>query len=334
MKHLIRQLESGQPLSQAQARAAFERLLRGEAGDDDIAAFLLALKANGERESEIIGAAQAMRDAMRRFEAPADAMDVCGTGGDAKGTYNISTTVAFVLAGCGVPVVKHGNRAVSSKAGSTDVLAALGVGITGDTDTLRRCLDEAGLCYLAAPHFHPGMRHVAPVRAKLKTRTIFNLLGPLCNPAGVRFQLLGVYDAALTQTLARALQALGSEAAAVVHGEDGLDELSICGPSQVSQLLDGDVLSYEMKPQQAGLPEHPFSELLGGDAPHNADALRRVLEGEAGAYRDAVLLNTAAALIVADRADDPESGVALAAEAIDSGRAREVLAKLVEYCQP
>jgi anthranilate phosphoribosyltransferase len=331
MQPYIQQLELGQSLSQAQAYAAFDQLFLGKTDEADVAKLLLALKAKGETIDEITGAAEAMRDAMRLFDAPEDAMDVCGTGGDAKGTYNISTTAAIVLAACGVPMVKHGNRAVSSQSGSTDVLSALGVGITDDVDQLQRCLEHANICYLAAPHFHPAMKHVAPVRAKLQTRTIFNLLGPLCNPARVKYQLMGVYDEALCTPLAQVLAKLGSTAVAVVHGKEGLDELSISGPSRVAQLVDGDIASYEMTPDKAALPVHPFEELIGGDAQHNAAALTRLLDGEHSAYRDAVLLNASAALIVSDKVDDPESGVALAAEAIDSGRAKATLATLVEH---
>lgn len=330
MKDFIQQLELGHSLSQAQAYEAFDHMLLGHVNWGDIEKFLLGLKAKGETIEEITGAAQAMRDAMRLFDAPEDAMDVCGTGGDAKGTYNISTTVAIVLASCGVPVVKHGNKAVSSQSGSTDVLSALGLNIGDDTDQLRRCLDEANICYLAAPFFHPSMQHVAPVRQKLKTRTIFNLLGPLCNPARVKRQLMGVYDAELTRTLALVLHALGSEAAAVVHGDEGLDELSISGPSQVSQLLEDEILTYSMTPEKAGLPEHPFQAIIGGDAQHNAKAMRALLDGQKNAYRDAVLLNAAAALMIADKVDDAPSGVALAAEAIDSGRAKATLARWIE----
>lgn len=331
MHTLIQQIELGQSLTQAQAYEAFDQLLLGKVAEEEVAKFLLTLKARGESIEEITGAAEAMRDAMRLFDAPDDAMDVCGTGGDAKGTYNISTTVAIVLAACGVPVVKHGNRAVSSQSGSSDVLSELGVGLSDDDDALHRCLEHANICYLAAPLFHPAMKHVTPVRAKLKTRTIFNLLGPLCNPARVKYQLMGVYDAALCKPLALVLDRLGSKAAAVVHGADGLDELSVSGASHVSQLLGDKIYSYEITPEKAGLPTYAPEALLGGDAAHNAKSLTRLLMGEDGAYRDAVLLNVAAALIVADKAEDLASGVALAAEAIDSGRAHATLTALVQY---
>lgn len=330
MHYLIEQIQSGEHLSCAQSRVLFEALLGGALPEADIATMLLALKSNGETIDEITGAAQAMRALMIPLSAPDDAMDVCGTGGDGKHTYNISTTVALVLASCGVPVVKHGNRAVSSSSGSSDVLSALGVGFSGEDTTLQRCLDLANICYAAAPLFHPSLRHVAPVRAKLKTRTIFNVLGPLCNPAQVTMQLMGVYDEALCTTLAQVLHQLGSTAAAVVHGREGLDELSVSFDSRVAQLLNGDILAYDMTPEKAGLPRYAQAQLKGGDAAHNARALLALLNGAKSAYRDAVLLNTAAALVVADKADDAQSGVALAAEAIDSGRASHTLAALIQ----
>lgn len=335
MQEWIDQLQAEQSLSAAQCEALFTEMLGGSLEASAIEAILLALKTKGESIDEIIGAARAMRALMIPFEhAPLDAMDVCGTGGDGLKTYNISTTVAFVLAACGVPIVKHGNRAVSSASGSTDVLSALGAGLCSEPDKLARCLERANICYLAAPLFHPMMKHVAPTRAKLKSRTIFNVLGPLCNPACPKFQLMGVYDESLCTPIAQVLAQLGSIAAAVVHGkQDGLDELSISGASRIAQLLEGDILSYDVSPEQAGLPLHPISALVGGDSAHNAAALLRVLEGEQGAYRDAVLLNAAGALVVADKVDDPQSGVALAAEAIDSGRACEMLARFIEYSQ-
>ena len=329
MQELITQLKAGQDLSADQARMAFTTIMSGDGDDELIAAFLLALKDKGESIEEITAAATVMREHMTRFETDRDCIDVCGTGGDNKGSYNISTAVAFVLAGCGVPVAKHGNRSVSSKSGSSDVLQALGIKLTDDMSRLEESLDKANICFLAAPFFHPAMKHVAPIRAKLKTRTIFNLLGPLCNPAGVTRQVMGVYDAALVEPLCHVLKNLGSIANAVVHGSDGMDELTVTGPSHVAELKEGAIRTYDVTPEDAGLALHKPEELLGGDAEHNADALRRVLSGETGAYRDAVIMNATGGLIVADKADDPLTGAALAAEAINSGRATECLETLI-----
>lgn len=330
MRTIIQQLERGESLSREQSYEAFDQLLMGKVTDETIIRFLSALKQKGENTDEICGAAEAMRDAMQLFDAPEHAIDVCGTGGDGLKTYNISTAVAFVVAACGVPVVKHGNKAVSSHSGSSDVLSVLGLAITNDRDVLHRCLERSGFCYLSAPHFHPAMQHVASARRAMQTRTIFNLLGPICNPAGVKRQLVGVYDASLTNVIAQALQQLGSEAAAVVHGHDGLDELSISGPSSVCELSGGALHSYEVCPADAGLPEHPLSTILGGDATENARALLAVLQGERNAYRDAVVMNAAGALIIADIADDPQSAAALATEAIDSGRANHSLQEAIK----
>ncbi len=321
----IAQLQSGADLSPEQAMVTFEQIISGTLSDDEIAAFLLALKQKGESLTEITAAAQALRSAMTPFDSPVDAMDVCGTGGDNSGSYNISTTVAIVVAACGVPVAKHGNRSVSSQSGSSDILSALGVRIDAPIAVLQRCLEEARICYLAAPQFHPAMRHVAAARKQLATRTIFNLLGPLCNPASVSRQVMGVYDGALVEPLAKVLHTLGSEAVWVVHGEDGMDELSISGPSQVAALADGAISTLRVTPADAGLSGYPPEALHGGDAIANAAALRAVLSGDEGAYRDAVLLNAAAALIVAERADSLSIGAMLAAEAIDSGRASRTL---------
>ena len=329
MQELITHLKAGQDLSADQARMAFTTIMSGDGDDELIAAFLLALKDKGESIEEITAAATVMREHMTRFETDRDCIDVCGTGGDNKGSYNISTAVAFVLAGCGVPVAKHGNRSVSSKSGSSDVLQALGIKLTDDMSRLEESLDKANICFLAAPFFHPAMKHVAPIRAKLKTRTIFNLLGPLCNPAGVTRQVMGVYDAALVEPLCHVLKNLGSIANAVVHGSDGMDELTVTGPSHVAELKEGAIRTYDVTPEDAGLALHKPEELLGGDAEHNADALRRVLSGETGAYRDAVIMNATGGLIVADKADDPLTGAALAAEAINSGRATECLETLI-----
>lgn len=329
----IAALRDRQDLTSAQASAAFSHLISGTAPDDEIASFLLALKEKGETVSEITAAAQALRAAMTPFDTGSDAIDVCGTGGDNSHSYNISTTVAIVVAACGMPVAKHGNRSVSSRSGSTDVLTELGVRVDASLEILHRCLEDAQICYLAAPQFHPAMRHVAAARKQLATRTIFNLLGPLCNPAGVMRQVMGVYDAALLEPLAQVLAELGSVAAWIVHGDDGMDELSISGVSQVAALADGRITCFTVTPEDAGLSRYPASDLQGGDAAHNAAALRHVLDGEQGAYRDTVLLNAAAALVVAQRADNLAVGAMLAAEAIDSGRAADTLSRWVALSQ-
>jgi anthranilate phosphoribosyltransferase len=271
----------------------------------------------------------AMRERMVRVKAPADAIDTCGTGGDASGTYNVSTAAALVVAACGVPVAKHGNRALSSRAGSADVLAALGVDTDAEVAHVEQAIAEAGIGFMMAPRHHGAMRHVAGARIELGTRTIFNLLGPLANPASARRQLMGVFARDWVEPLAHVLGRLGSERAWVVHGADGLDEISTTGPSQVAELRDGKVRCFEVTPEQAGLPTAKLEDLRGADAETNAQAIRALLTGATGPFRDIVLLNAAAALIVAGRADDLRAGVAQAADAIDCGAADAVLGRLV-----
>jgi anthranilate phosphoribosyltransferase len=330
MKAAIFSLQQGEALPASVLETVFTDMLEGKCGEEEMAAFLLALKERGETTEDIATAARVMRAQMRRFDADVDAMDVCGTGGDGLHTYNISTATAFVLAACGATVIKHGNRSVSSSSGSTDVLSALGVGITDDEAVLKRCLDEANLCFLAAPHFHPAMKHVAPVRQKLKTRTIFNLLGPLCNPAGVRKQLLGVFDAQWLMPMAETLKALGTTSAWVAHGEDGMDEMSITGKTQAVLLDESTLHEATFRPEDAGLQAAELSAIRGGDATHNAQALHSMLDGHLHAYRDAVILNAAAGLCVYGMADDLATGAALADEALKSGRARATLESLVK----
>jgi anthranilate phosphoribosyltransferase len=278
---------------------------------------------------ELTGGAEALRERMVMVQAPADAVDTCGTGGDASGTFNVSTAAALVVAACGVPVAKHGNRALSSKAGSADVLAALGVNIDAEPARVERAIREAGIGFMMAPRHHGAMRHVAGARVELGTRTIFNLLGPLANPAGARRQLLGVFARDWIEPLARVLGQLGSERAWVVHGAHGLDELSTTGPSQVAELRAGRVTTFEVTPEDAGLPRARLGDLRGADATTNADALRALLDGVRGPYRDIVLLNSAAVLVIAERAVDLTAGVARAVEAIDGGGAKAALARLV-----
>lgn len=325
---LIAKLADGHPLTRAQARQAFDLMMRGAVGEIEMAAFVMALRLRGETVDEIIGGVEALRAHGSRISAPPGVMDTCGTGGDGLHTRNISTAVAIVLAAAGVPVAKHGNRAVSSACGSADVLEALGVPLEQSEAEAERTLHELGICFLLAPRHHRAMRHVAPVRKALGIRTIFNILGPMANPAGARRQLIGVFDPRWLRPMAETLKALGSERAWLVHGSDGMDELTVTGPSAVVVLeQDGEIREMTVTPEEAGLTRHPASALRGGDARENAEALLALLEGEEGAYRDIVLLNTAAALVVADRVPDLRAGAALAAEVIDTGRAADLLAR-------
>jgi len=328
-KAVLARVAGGASLSEAEAERAFAIIMEGNATPAQMGGFLMALRVRGETVDEITGAARAMRAKVQGIPCPAGTVDTCGTGGDASGTWNISTAVALVVAGCGVPVAKHGNRAISSKSGAADVLTALGVNLEADFSLLARSLAEAGIVFLMAPRHHTAMRNVGPTRVELGTRTIFNLMGPLSNPAGARRQLLGVFARQWVEPLARVLARLGSEAAWVVHGSDGLDEITTTGPTTVAALKDGAVRLFEITPEDAGLPRARADDLKGGDAEVNAAALRAVLAGEPGAYRDIVLLNAAAALVLADRAADLRQGVALAADSIATGRARTALDRMV-----
>jgi anthranilate phosphoribosyltransferase len=329
MKELIGQVAAGRALSLDEAREAFDIMMSGDATPAQVGGFLMALRVRGETVEELTGGAMAMRERMVRVKAPADAIDTCGTGGDASGTYNVSTAAALVVAACGVPVAKHGNRALSSRAGSADVLAALGVDTDAEVAHVEQAIEQAGIGFMMAPRHHGAMRHVAGARIELGTRTIFNLLGPLANPASARRQLMGVFARDWVEPLAHVLGRLGSERAWVVHGADGLDEISTTGPSQVAELRDGKVRCFEVTPEQAGLPTARLADLRGADAETNAQAIRALLTGATGPFRDIVLLNAAAALIVAGRADDLRAGVAQAADAIDCGAADAVLGRLV-----
>jgi len=327
MRALIGQAVAG-PLTREEAEGAFGVIMAGEATPVQIAGFLMALRGRGEVVDEYAAAAAVMRARCVKVRAPQGAIDIVGTGGDGKGTLNISTASAFVVAGAGVPVAKHGNRALSSKAGAADALGAMGIDVMVGPDVVERALAEAGIGFMMAPMHHPAMRFVQPVRVELGARTIFNILGPLTNPAGVTRQLTGAFSLSLLRPMAETLRALGSEKAWLVHGADGADEVSICGPTSVVQLADGAVTDFEVSPGLAGLPVHPFEAILGGAPADNARALRAVLAGERGAYRDAVLLNAAAALLIADRVADLAEGAALAAESIDSGKALGAAAAL------
>ena len=307
-------------LTRAEAEQAFGILFEGEATPSQIGGLLMALRTRGETVQEYAAAAAVMRAKCHAVKAPDGAMDIVGTGGDGKGTLNISTATAFVVAGCGVVVAKHGNRNLSSKSGSADALTQMGINVMIHAEAVEKALESAGICFMMAPMHHPAMAHVGPVRAELGTRTIFNILGPLTNPAGVKRQLTGAFSRDLIRPMAETLQALGSEKAWLVHGSDGTDELSICGPSWVAA-LDGDVTDTEISPEDAGLPVHPFEAILGGTPEENAVAFRALMGGEKGAYRDAVLLNAAAALVVADKVKTLPEGVEMASESIDSGAA-------------
>ncbi len=316
------------PLTRDEAVAAFTALFEGAATPAQMGGFLMALRTRGETVDEYAAAASVMRAKCNPVIAPAGAIDIVGTGGDGKGTLNISTAAAFVVAGAGVTVAKHGNRNLSSKSGAADVLTELGLNIMIGPELVQRCLTDHGIGFMMAPMHHPAMRHVGPIRAELGTRTIFNILGPLTNPAGVKRQLTGAFSAALIRPMAETLRALGSETAWLVHGGDGTDEISISEPTAVVALDQGHIREFTLRPSDAGLPTHPFSDLLGGAPAENAVAFRALMDGHAGAYRDAVLFNAAAALIVAGHVASLTDGVAVAAHSIDSGTARGKVASL------
>jgi len=327
-KLLLAGLADGATLGEAEADAFFSACLRGEPSPAQIAAAVTAMRLRGETVGEITACVRALRREAMILEHPYDVVDVCGTGGDGAHTLNISTAAAFVAAGGGLKVAKHGARAVSSKSGSSDVLAALGVNIAASFEQERRALDEAGVCFLFAPAHHRAMRHVMPVREELGFRTIFNILGPLANPAGARRQVLGVFDGRWVEPLARVLGALGATRAWVVHG-DGLDELTTTGATQVAEWREGGVRLFNVTPEAVGLPRAALADLRGGEPAHNAAALRELLAGANGPYRDIVLLNAAAAFLVAERAETLREGVELAAGAIDSGAAASALDSLI-----
>ena len=316
------------PLTREQATDAFNIIMSGEATPAQIGGLLMTLRTRGESVDEIAAAAGVMRAKAARVVAPESAMDIVGTGGDGKGTLNISTAAAFVVAACGVPVAKHGNRALSSRSGAADALSEMGVNVMVEAAVAQQALDRCGICFMMAPMHHSAMRHVGPARVELGTRTIFNILGPLTNPALVKRQLTGAFAPAFLRPMAETLRALGSEAAWLVHGSDGTDELSVCGTSQVVALRDGEISEFEVHPEQAGLPVHPFEELLGGTPEHNAAAFRALMQGHRDAYRDAVCLNAGAALVVAGVAADLKDGVRRAAGAIDSRAAFEKIQAL------
>jgi anthranilate phosphoribosyltransferase len=316
------------PLTRAEAETAFEALFNGEGTPAQMGGFLMALRTRGETVDEYAAAASVMRAKCNPVRAPEGAMDIVGTGGDGKGTLNISTATAFVVAGAGVAVAKHGNRNLSSKSGAADALTEMGLNVMVGPEVVERCLAEAGIGFMMAPMHHPAIRHVMPVRAELGTRTIFNILGPLTNPAGVKRQLTGAFSDSLIRPMAETLLALGTIKAWLVHGGDGTDEISIAAPTRVSAVEGGTVRDFTLHPEDAGLPYHPFERIMGGTPAENAQAFRALLDGAPGAYRDAVLLNAAAALVVADKAGSLPEGVEMARAAIDSGAAKAKVAAL------
>ena len=328
-KALIGKVATGATLGRDEAAGAFEQMMAGEATPSQMGALLMALRVRGETVDEITGAVTTMRSKMLRVDAPPDAIDVVGTGGDASGSFNISTCAAIIVAGAGVPVAKHGNRALSSKSGAADVLAALGVNIDLNPEQIGRCIHEAGIGFMFAPSHHPAMKNVGPTRVELGTRTIFNLLGPLSNPAGVRRQMVGVFSKQWTEPLAHVLKNLGADRAWVVHGSDGLDEITTSGPTTVSALENGAVRTFEISPDQVGLPRVKPEALRGGDAMVNAKAVEEVLEGKNTPFRDVALLNAAAALVVAGKAKDLKAGFDLAVQSVDSGEAEGRLNRLI-----
>lgn len=332
LKPLIGAAATG-PLTRAQAEAAFGILFNGEATPSQIGGFLMALRTRGETVDEFAAAAAVMRAKCNKVNAPDGAMDIVGTGGDGKGTLNISTATAFVVAGAGVTVAKHGNRNLSSKSGAADALVQMGINVMVGPQVVEKALEEVGIGFMMAPMHHPATAHVMPTRAELGTRTIFNILGPLTNPAGVKRQLTGVFSRDLIRPMAETLQALGSDRAWLVHGSDGTDELTIAGVSWVAALEDDAISEFELHPEDAGLPVHPFEDILGGTPAENARAFHALLEGTASAYRDAVLLNAAAALVVAKAAPDLPTGVEIAAQSIDSGAAKGKISALARITQ-
>ncbi|PZF77002.1 anthranilate phosphoribosyltransferase [Aestuariivirga litoralis] len=330
LKPLIAKVAAGAPLTRAEAREAFDVMMSGDATPSQIGGFLMALRVRGETVDEITGAVEIMREKMLPVEAPADAIDIVGTGGDASGSYNISTCAAFVAAGAGLKVAKHGNRALSSRSGAADVLMALGVKIDVPPENISDCISEAGLGFMFAPAHHSSMKFVGPSRVELGTRTIFNLLGPLSNPARARRQVTGVFSKQWVEPLAQVLQNLGCEACWICHGEGGMDEIVPTGTTWISELKDGRITSFTLTPEEAGLRRSSFEDLKGGDAEHNADALRHVLAGKPSAFRDAAVMTAAAALVVAGKETGLKQAVAAAQKAIDSGAAEAALTKLIK----
>jgi anthranilate phosphoribosyltransferase len=328
-KSIIGKVATGAALTREEAASAFDSMMSGEATPSQMGGLLMALRVRGETVEEITGAVSAMRGKMLRVTAPVEAVDIVGTGGDGSGSVNVSTCAAFIVAGSGVPVAKHGNRALSSRSGAADVLASLGVKIDLKPEDVGRCVREAGIGFMFAPAHHPAMKNVGPTRVELATRTIFNLLGPLSNPAGVKRQMVGVFSRQWVQPLAQVLRNLGSESVWVVHGSDGLDEITLTAPTFVAALENGEIRTFEVTPEEAGLERCTTDGLKGGDADANAVALQSVLDGMPSPYRDVALLNAAAALVVAGRAKTLKEGVEIGRKSLDSGAAATRLKHLV-----
>ena len=329
LKPFLVGLSNGTPMSSAESEKAFDIIMSGDAEHAQVGGLLMALRLRGETVEEITGAVSAMRARATMVSAPDNAIDIVGTGGDGLGTYNVSTAAALVVAGCGVIVAKHGNRAVTSKAGASDVLTSLGVNLECDMNLIEKAINEAGIGFLLAPRHHSAMRHVAPVRASLGLRTIFNILGPLSNPAGVRRQFTGTYERAWIEPMAKVLGNMGSERAWVVHGKDGMDEITTTDITYVASLSEGQVRTFEISPEDAGIPRTNLDELKGGDPTHNAAAIQALLGGEIGPFRDIVLINAAAGLIVAGKAENLKDGVVIAARSIDDGSAKATLDSMI-----
>lgn len=330
IKQALNKIAARQDLTGAEMRDVMNQIMQGEATPSQIGAFLMGLRVKGESVGEIAAAVSILREKMIPVEAPDDAIDIVGTGGDGSETLNISTATAIVVAGSGIPVAKHGNKALSSKSGAADVLTALGVKLDLTPDRIARCIREAGIGFMFAPAHHPAMKHVGPTRVELGTRTMFNLLGPQSNPAGARRYMLGVYSRQWVEPVAAALLANRAVSAWVVHGDSGLDEISTTGPSLVASIKGGSLTSFEITPEDAGIPRSTLADLKGGDPAYNAGRLSALLDGTKDPYRDVVLMNAAAAFIVAGRADTLKLGADLAAREIDSGRAKATLDKLVK----
>ena len=329
MKQILGTIVGGESLSEQESIQAFETITKGDASAGQIGAFLMGLSLRGESVAEIIGAVRALRAQSLKIDSPPGAIDVCGTGGDRKGTVNISTAVGLVVAGCGVAVAKHGNRAISSRSGSADVLRSLGVNIESSIESTRRCLWECGLCFLLAPLYHPGMKNVGPIRADLGFRTVFNILGPLINPAEVRRQVIGVFSPEWVEPIGQVLLKLGIDRAWIVHGHDGMDELTTTSETTVIQIRDHTLSRFAIRPEDVGLERRKAEELRGGSPEENAQAILDLLRGHPGPYREIVLLNSAAALLIADKVATLQEGVVMAAQAIDNGAAFGILERLI-----
>lgn len=328
---ILESISAGHECSEGEMRTVFAHIMSGEADENAVEALLLSLKSSGETADMVAGAARALLEQATVINAPDNVMDTCGTGGDSSGSFNISSAVAFVVAAGGVPIAKHGNKAVSSKSGSADVLACLGVNIESESSVMERALQEVGICFLLAPRFHSAMRHVAPIRKKLGVRTIFNMLGPLLNPAGAKRQLIGVYEAGLTELMAEVLLRLGREKAWVVHGEDGMDEITLTGKTQVTQLAQGKLETFTLDPKDYGMDYCSVEALRGGDIEENAEAMELMLQGKGSeAYRQIVQLNAAACFLIADKVDSFRAGLDLASDIISSGKGYDKLQQLID----